>query len=191
MIDTAGPDPDAAIEDVRLTVGVIVGSHGVKGEVRMSLLTDDPENLREIERVWLGDSDEPVALEGIRFHGDGALIFLQGVESPEEAKALRGTPVRIAGADATPLEPDEYFYFQLIGLKAMTPEGERLGDVVDIIETGAHDVLVIAPEGSAASRSPANELLIPHHRSYVLDVDPAAGTITVVRPVFTGEAGTG
>ncbi len=187
LIDTAGPDPSADVADVRLTVGVIVGSHGIQGELRMSLQTDDPDNLLDVEQVYLGNSDEPVALDGIRFHGDGALILLAGVETPEEAKALRGTPVRIAGADARPLEPGEHFFYQLIGLKARTPEGEPLGEVVDIIETGAHDVFVIAPEGSRASRSPVGELLIPHHASYVLDVDPDAGTITVVKPVYSDE----
>jgi 16S rRNA processing protein RimM len=187
LIDTAGPAPDAQVEDIRLTVGIILGSHGVQGELKMSLLTDDPDNLLDIEHVWLGDSEDPVALDGVRFHGEGALIFLDGVETPEEAKALRGTPVRIAGSDARPLEPGEFFYYQLIGLKAITPDGDRLGDVVDIIETGAHDVLVIAPEGSRASRSPAGEVLIPHHASYVLDVDPEAGTITVVKPVYSDE----
>jgi ribosomal 30S subunit maturation factor RimM len=48
-------------------------------------------------------------------------------------------------------------------------------------------VLVIAPAGSRASRSPANELLIPYHASYVTNVDPGAGTITVIKPVFTDE----
>ncbi len=187
LIDTAGPDPSADVADVRLTVGVIVGSHGIQGELRMSLQTDDPDNLLDVEQVYLGDSDEPVALDGIRFHGEGALILLAVVETPEEAKALRGTPVRIAGADARPLEPGEHFFYQLIGLKARTPEGEPLGEVVDIIETGAHDVFVIAPEGSRASRSPVGELLIPHHASYVLDVDPDAGTITVVKPVYSDE----
>jgi 16S rRNA processing protein RimM len=187
LIDTSGPDPNASVEDVRLTVGVIVGSHGVQGEIKMTLLTDDPDNLLSIEQVYLGDSDDPIALDGIRFHGEGALIFLEGIETPEDAKALRGTPVRIAGADARPLEPGEHFFYQLIGLRAITPEGETLGAVVDIIETGAHDVLVIAPEGSPASRSPAGEQLIPHHAQYVLDVDTDAGTITVVKPVYSDE----
>lgn len=187
LIDTQGPEPNARLEDIRLTVGVIVGSHGVRGELRMTLQTDAPERLLELERVWLGDSDEPAALEGVRFHGDGALIFLAGVETPEDAKALRGTPVRIAGTDARPPEEGEYFFFQLVGLRAVTPEGEILGVVVDIIETGAHDVLVIAPEGSRASRSPASEVLIPHQASYVHDVDPDAGTITVTKPVYSDE----
>lgn len=188
LIDTAGPDPGDAVGDVRLTVGVIVGSHGVHGELKMTLLTDYPDSLLEIDQVYLGDSDKATAVEGVRFHGEGALVVLDGVETPEAAKALRGTPVRIDGADARPLEPGEYFYYQLIGLKASTPEGEPLGEVVDIIETGAYDVLVIAPEGSRASRSPAGELLVPHHSSYVQDVDPEAGTITIVKPVYTGEA---
>ena len=187
MIDTKGPTHDASIGDVRLTVGVIVGTHGVAGELRMTLLTDTPDNLVDIRQVYLGDSESPVAMESLRFHGEGALVKVAGVDSPEEGQQLRGTPVRIAGDDAMPLEEDEYFLYQLIGLKARTQEGGDLGVVVDIIETGANDVLVIAPEGSRASRSPADELLIPHHRSYVHNVDPSGGTITVSRPVYSDE----
>ena len=189
LIDTKGPDPNASIEDVRLTVGVIVGTHGVRGEMRMTLLTDAPDHLLEIDEVYLGDSDTPTVLDGVRFHGEGALILLAGMETPEDAKALKGTPVRIAGTDARPLEEDEYFLFQLIGLRASTPEGDELGVVVDLIETGAHDVLVIAPEGTRASRSPANELLIPNHRTYVHEIDPEAGTIIVSKPVYSDEVG--
>lgn len=187
MIDTRGPDPAAPVEAVRLTVGVIVGTHGVRGEMRMSLLTDTPDNLLEISQVYLGDSDTPVKLENVRFHGEGALITIAGITSPEAASELRGTPVRIAGTDARPLEEGEYFIYQLIGLRASTPEGEELGVVVDLIETGAHDVLVIAPEGRAASRSPANEILIPHHETYVHDVNPQAGRIVVSKPVYSDE----
>ena len=191
LIDTKGPDANTPVDETRLTVGVIVGTHGVHGEMRMTLLTDAPDHLLGIDRVYLGDSASPVALEGVRFHGEGALILLAGIETPERARELHGTPVRIAGTDARPLEEGEYFLYQLIGLKASTPEGEELGVVVDLIETGAHDVLVIAPEGSRASRSPASEVLIPHHRSYVHDVNPEAGTITVSKPVYTGEVDNG
>lgn len=191
LIDTKGPSHDASIEDVRLTVGVIVGTHGVAGEMRMSLLTDTPDNLLDIREVYLGDSESPVRLESVRFHGDGALIKVTGVDSPEEGQQLRGTPVRIVGSDAMPLEENEYFLYQLIGLRARSQDGEHLGVVVDIIETGANDVLVIAPEGSRASRSPVNELLIPHHRTYVHDVDPSGGTITVSRPVYADEVDEG
>ena len=135
--------------------------------------------------MCLGGSDFLTSLDGVRFHGDGALI-LDGIETPEERErfaerqSARWRKRSTAGTGRALL-------YQLIGLKASTPEGEHLGEVVDIIETGAHDVLVIAPEGSRASRSPAGELLIPHHSSYVLDVDPDAGTITVLKPVYTGE----
>ena len=187
LIDTQGPDPSTPVDDVRLTLGVISGPHGVQGEMRMTLHTDVPEQLLDLEQVYLGDSDEPVALEGVRFHGDVALIFLDGVETPEEVKDLRGTPIRIEGRDARPLEEDEYFFYQLVGLRARTPEGRELGIVVDLIETGAHDVLVIAPEGSRPSRSPASEVLIPHHREFVHDVDPVAGIIVVTPPVYADD----
>jgi 16S rRNA processing protein RimM len=111
-------------------------------------------------------------------HGDQMLIHLDGVDTPEEGKRLGGLKVRIRATDARPLEPGEYFLFQLIGLEAVTEEGAVLGTVTDLMETGAHDVLVItAPE------SP--ELLVPNHPNYVLDVAPERNTIVIRPPVYT------
>src|SRR5690606_558814 len=129
-----------------------------------------------IETVYLNDRDEPIALEGIRFISDGAIVKLAGTDSPEDASKLSGLAVKIAGSDARPLEEGEYFLFQLIGLDAVDEAGERLGTVIDLIETGANDVLVIGqrPEGGA-------NLLVPNHPDFVPEIDPDAGRV-VVRP---------
>jgi len=188
LIDTAGPEPTDAVENIRLAVGRIGAPHGVDGELRMILLTDEPEHLLEIDHVYLGASDDPVSLQGIRFHGDSALIFLDGVEAPEDARKLGGLPVRIDGKDAKPLEDGEYFLYQLIGLRAITPDGDDLGVVVDLIETAAHDVLVIAPDGSSAATTTSGDLLIPNHPTYVHEIKPDEGVIVVTRPIYTGES---
>lgn len=153
----------------------------------MTILTDTPDHLYDLSSVYIGDDAHPSRIENVRFHGDVALISLAGIDTVEKARELRGKAVRISGADARPLEAGEYFIFQLIGLTASTREGEPLGVVVDLIETGAHDVLVIAPKGTTASRSPANEILVPNQESFVHDIDPVAGTITVSRPVYSHE----
>jgi 16S rRNA processing protein RimM len=176
LFESAGPDPSTPLSEVRLTVGRIGGTHGVRGDVKMRLLTDDPENLLSIETVYLGDRDTPVTLENIRLTNEGAIIKLEGTETPEEGSLLSGLSVKISGADARPLEEGEYFLFQIIGLKAYLEDGSLFGTVVDLIETGAHDVLVIGERPDESG-----EVMVPNHPDFVPEIKPAEGRL-VVRP---------
>ncbi len=157
-------------------VGTLTGSHGVRGELKLRLTTDDPDHLATVKRVYVGDEPRPRRLLGFRVHAGQALIRLAGVVTPEAAVALRGQPLRISGADARPAAPGEFFLYQLIGLNAVDEAGANLGRVTDIIETGAHDVFVVTPpEGG-------QDLLLPNHPEVVLDVRPDEGRM-VVRPL--------
>lgn len=147
--------------------------------MRMHILTDTPDHLKTITTVYLGERDTPILLENIRFTDKGALIKLGGTDTPEEAARLSGLNVKIAGSDARPLEPGEYFLFQLIGLKVSSEAGDEIGIVVDLIETGAHDVLVIGERPDSP-----DDLLVPNHPEFVLDMDPSAGTMIVRPPLY-------
>lgn len=177
LIETAGPEPQSNLDDVKLVVGVIGGTHGVQGELKLKLLTDHPDHLQTVSTVYLGDSDTPVGVSGLRFTADQAIIHLEGVNSPEEARALGGLKVRIAGKDAKPLEEGEYFLFQLIGLQAVDGDGQTIGVVTDLMETGAHDVLVIRNESGS-------DLLVPNHPQYVHEISPDEGKIVIEPPVY-------
>lgn len=177
--ETKGPEPTTPVELVRLTVGRLGGAHGVRGEMRMHILTDEPAHLKKIKTVYLGERDTPVSLESIRFTDKGALIKLGGTDTPEAAARLSGLSVKISGVDARPLAPGEYFLFQLIGLKVQNEQGEPLGIVTDLIETGAYDVLVIGERPDSP-----DDLLVPNHPEFVLEMDPAAGTMIVRPPVY-------
>ncbi len=177
--ETKGPEPTTPVEHVRLTVGRLGGAHGVRGEMRMHVLTDDPDHLKKIKTIYLGERDTPIELQSIRFTDKGALVKLAGTETPEAAAKLSGLNVKISGADARPLEPGEYFLFQLIGLKVSNEQGEPLGTVIDLIETGAHDVLVIGERPDSP-----DDLMVPNHPEFVLEMDPAAGTMTVKPPIY-------
>lgn len=177
--ETKGPEPTTPVEQVRLTVGRIGGAHGVRGEMRMHILTDEPDHLKKIKTVYLGERDTPITLESIRFTDKGALIKLGGTDSPEAAAKLSGLNVKIAGSDARPLEPGEYFLFQLIGLRVSNEAGEEIGIVTDLIETGAHDVLVIGERPDSP-----DDLMVPNHPEFVLEMDPAEGTMVVRPPLY-------
>jgi 16S rRNA processing protein RimM len=162
--------------ETRLTVGTIIGSHGVRGEIKVRLATDDPEHLTSIKRVFLGDEPKARRLLGVRFHAGHVLMRLPGVSTPEQVAELRGLPVRIAGSDARPLADGEYFLYQLIGLDVFDEAGQALGTVTDLIETGARDVFVITPLGGG------KELLLPNHEDVVLEIRPDERRMTV-RPL--------
>ena len=180
LADTAGPDPNVPPERARLTVGTILAPHGVNGEFKVRLQTDDPEHLLTLKRIYLGDETAPRTVLGARLHAGNALMRLQGISTTDTVERLRGTALRIRGADARPLAANEYFLYQMVGLDAFDEAGNRLGRVTDVMETGANDVLVIAPEDGP-------DLLLPSHPDVVLEMDPAAGRI-VVRPLtYYGE----
>lgn len=176
LAETAGPEPGIPPALVRLVVGTVVGPHGVGGELKLRLATDAPEHLREIDRIFLGEETRPRRLLGVRFHGGQALLRVQGISSRDAAEALRGVPLRIAGTDARPLAPGEFFLYQLIGLEAVDETGASLGRVTDVMETGAHDVFVVSPPDGGP------DLLLPNHPTVVLDIRPTEGRMTV-RPL--------
>lgn len=181
LSDTAGPDPGAPPERVRLTIGSILAPHGVRGEFKVRLQTDDPEHLLTIKRLYLGDETTPRTVLATRLHAGHALMRLQGISTPETVERLRGAPLRIRGADARPLAANEYFLYQMIGLEVFDESGNRLGRVADLMETGANDVLVIAADDGSA------DILLPSHPEVIVAMDPAAGRI-VVRPLtYYGE----
>jgi 16S rRNA processing protein RimM len=163
-----------------LTIGTILAPHGVRGEFKVRLQTDDPEHLLKVKRIYLGDEQTPRTVLGARLHAGNALMRLQGISNPETVNQFRGTPLRIRGSDARPLAANEYFLYQVIGLQVFDEAGTHLGRVTDLIETGANDVLVITPDDGP-------DILLPSHPDVVLAMDPAAGRL-VVRPlVYLGE----
>jgi 16S rRNA processing protein RimM len=181
LSDTAGPDPGAPLERVRLTIGTILAPHGVRGEFKVRLQTDDPAHLLTIKRLYLGDETTPRTVLEARLHAGNALMRLQGISTPETVERFRGTPLRIRGSDARPLAAGEYFLYQIIGLEVFDESGNRLGRVTDLMETGANNVLVVAPDDGGA------DILLPSHPDVVIAMDPAAGRV-VVRPLtYYGE----
>jgi 16S rRNA processing protein RimM len=179
---TRGPEANTPLDEVYLTLGVILGAHGLLGEMRLKLITDDPGQLTALKQVYLGEQNRPHKIIGVRFTNDGALITLAGVDDSDSADRMRGLPVRVAGKDARPLEPDEYYIFQVIGIEARDETGAALGTVTDLIETGANNVLVVRD-------TDGKESLYPSIPDVVIDFNPAAGYV-VLRPMTWWETET-
>jgi 16S rRNA processing protein RimM len=109
-----------------------------------------------------------------RLHQGVIILKLEGCDTRNDAEALRNQWLQVPIQEALPLEEGEFFHYQLIGLQVETAAGEVLGDLHEILQTGANDVWVV--------RGPAGELLLPDIPDVILDIDPEAGRIVVQIP---------
>jgi 16S rRNA processing protein RimM len=158
-----------------LAVGRVSRPHGVHGEVRVEPLTDDPERFRALRAVYLDEAaPHPVAVEGVRFHQGLVLLRLAGYPTRDEAERLRGALLLIPESEAVPLAEGEYFLHQLVGIAAYTADGEPLGTLSEVLETGANNVFIID--------GPRGQLLVPDIPDVIQEVDIAAGRL-VIRPL--------
>ncbi|MGD9711846.1 MAG: ribosome maturation factor RimM [Thermomicrobiales bacterium] len=163
---------------MKLVIGVVVGVHGIHGEIKVRPLSDDLDPFLKLRSCYFGDESMPRQLHAIRFHQQHALIRVGGVATPEEAAAFRGMELRVAAAHLRPLEPDELFLYQVIGLEAETENGESIGRVVDLLETGATDVFVVEPTDGGAP------IMLPNIAQYIVRISPESGTMVVRLPVY-------
>lgn len=154
-------------------MGRISGLFGVKGWVRVYSYTQPRDNILRYTpwSVRLPEGWRSMALGEGRRHGKGVIARLEGVEDREAATALLGAEVAVDRDELPPLEQGEFYWSDLIGLKVLNHRGEDMGVVVDLLETGAHDVLVVKGE---------RERLIPFVQGQVVTaVEPQAGIIRV------------
>jgi len=157
-------------------VGKIVGAHGVRGEVKVSLLTDNPERFRPGARLFLALEEGPVAVEVVsaRPHKGMMLVKLASVPDRTAAELLQWRRLLIPEVEVMPLGEHENYAHDLIGLSVETVTGEVLGEVMEILFTPANDVYVVS--------GPRGELLLPALRDVVLRVDLEAGKMVVQVP---------
>jgi len=157
-----------------LAIGKIIRAHGLRGELSVMLLTDFPERFENMEWVYLGNELEAEAyrLESHRWHKGRILLTLSGVTDRNQAEQLRGQLVQVPLEEAMPLPEGKFYLYELIGLQVMSTEGERLGAIANILETGANDVYVVEDDGQ-------EKLLLPAIPDVVQSIDIANGQMVV------------
>src|SRR5690606_13326340 len=97
MGGTKEPEAGPPLSEALLANWIIVGTHGLHGEVRVKMTTDDPERLLDINEVLVGDPPAPLTIEAVRFHKGMALVAFAGIEDLDAAEALRGKAIRVSG----------------------------------------------------------------------------------------------
>ena len=163
---------------MKVELGRVVGSHGLRGAVRVRFFGDDPQHLMNAEEVWLGEGreDRHAKSFGVLSGGMGRArevrLELAGVADRDAADALRGRYVLALARDLEPLQADEFYWHELVGCSVYTEAGIRVGEVCEIWETGAHDVLVVRD-------AEGRQNLIPTARELTREIDREARRIVV------------
>jgi len=154
-----------------LAVARIARPWGVRGEMKLEILTDFPERLKRLKRVYIGE--EAIPYEGVRFryYKGMVLMRLPGCETREAAEALRGRLVLIEREEAVPLPPGEFYEHEILDMDVYTTEGVYLGRVKEILYTRANDVYVVL--------GPFGEVLIPAIRDVVREIDVEANRMVI------------
>jgi 16S rRNA processing protein RimM len=152
-----------------LIVGRILAPWGIRGEVKVEVLTDFPQRFAPGKAVYLNTG--PLEIERCRYHKHHLILKLVTVDSIEAAEKLRGQALTIPSSELYPLPEGQYYTFQLIGLKVVTTKGQTLGRVTDIMSTGSNDVYIV--EGKRG------EILIPAIEDVVKSIDLQKGKMVV------------
>ena len=167
---TESQDPQA---DDSVIVARITGAHGVDGTLRIILLSDLPGRFDAGSSLFAGGRFR--AVSSFRPTGpDTGLIRLDGISTRRQANSLSGQYLTARPDTELELDEGEYLHYQLIGMKVRTEEGEELGEIREIIETGSNDVYIV--------RGEAGEVLIPATAQVVLEVDVVGGKMLVRLP---------
>jgi 16S rRNA processing protein RimM len=166
MADTKKAAGSPNGEPVYLVVGFLRRSHGLRGEIIMDLYTDFPERLRSGRKLFITDEHRPMTLASARPHAKGMLVKFKGVETPEEAGRLRNQWVYVKATEVPALPEGQIYQHELFGFKVVDENDTPLGELVEIIETGANDVYVVKDESG-------REILLPAIPSVILDLDTA------------------
>lgn len=140
-------------EETYIIVGKVGSSYGVQGWLRIHTYTEFGASILNYAPWFLGQNDEhwtQVAIADSRLHGNGLVVKIKGIDTPEEAKRLTGKFIAIIRSQLPKLAKDEYYWSDLEGLTVINKEGVVLGIVTHLMETGSNDVLVVKGEKEQA-----------------------------------------
>ena len=155
-------------------VGVITATHGIHGEVKVFPTTDDPNRFKKLKKVLLDTGIQKLELEvaGVKFFKKFVILKFKEFDDINQVEKYRKCPLLVTRENAVRLKKNEYFIADLIGLKVYTEDGTFLGNLEDVMQTGANDVYQIVTEEG-------KEILLPAIRQCILDVDIESGNMKV------------
>jgi 16S rRNA processing protein RimM len=164
----------------KVLLGRITGAHGLKGEVKIAAFTGAPEDIGAYGALTNADGTRHYHISAVRSVKGGTVIAcIRGVSNRDEAEKLRGADLYVPRAALPQVEDDDEFYHSdLIGMAAVSPGGDSIGEVIAVHNFGAGDLLEVRFEGERETA------LIPFESACVPRVDIAERRVVIVRPVY-------
>ena len=157
-------------------LGEIVATHGIEGWLKLRLYNPESSTLSSTQEVVLEKAglSTPQRLKGIKGHKNNLLVCLDGIEGIDAARKWVGAVLSVSEAQLPPLSPNEYYYYQAVGLEVFDTNGERVGVVERIWAKPGGDLYVVKGE--------SKEYLVPIVKEIIEKIDLAAGRITINPP---------
>jgi 16S rRNA processing protein RimM len=152
-----------------LVVGHILAPQGMKGELKIRVMTDFPDRFVPGKTLYI--DGRPLDIDSSRPHKQHLLIKLAGIATREDAEKLRGRDLTIPRSDIRTLSDGEYYAFELIDLEVVTTDGNHVGRIVDLMTTAGNDVYVV--------QGPRGEVLIPAIENVVKSIDIENGKMVI------------
>jgi len=160
-----------------LIIGQLVNTHGLKGELKATTLTDDPQRFLDLDWVYIDKKGtlEKYFITSVKFLKSLVILKFDGVDSIEAAEKLKGFYLKVDRAKAVKLPENSFFIADIIGIQVYNENNELLGKLLDVIQTGSNDVYIVKNEEG-------KEILIPALKSVVKEVSLDDRRISVVLP---------
>lgn len=159
------------MSDKLIIIGKIGAPQGVRGEVRVTPLTDFPERFKDL-KIALLDDGTSLPVEKVRYHQQFILLKFRGLDDRNAIEHLRNKLIKIERKDLMPLPVGHYHVFDIIGLSVYNEQEEYLGKISDVLQTGSNDVYIVEQKDK-------QPLLIPGLKTVVLNVDIEGGKMIV------------
>jgi 16S rRNA processing protein RimM len=153
--------PDIPAPEERVLIGVVVGSHGLQGTLKIDLQTDFPERFEGLKACLLCSKDgsaQEVRIKRCKFAPRGILLTLEGIRTREQADEIRGATIELPMSQRWDLPEDAFYVSDLIGCRARTEAGDDIGEVEEVIR-GSQDILVL--------KTAKGEVLVPFVNEWV------------------------
>ena len=157
-----------------LQVGAVTSTHGLAGEVKVFPTTDDPKRFKKLKQVLLDTGKDmlPLGVEHVKFFKNMVILKFKGYDRIEDIMGFIGKNLYVTRENAVRLKKDEYFIADLIGMKVYTEDEAYLGELTEVITTGANDVYTVRMENG-------KDVLIPAIGQCILNVDVEHETMQV------------
>lgn len=154
-----------------LTVGQIINTHGLQGELKVYPLTDDIRRFRKLKKIYIDNVENTVIW--CKLQSDKVILKVEGIDSIEKAQKYKDKYIEIPREEAVPLSEGEHFIADIIGCKVLDENGRELGTVYDVIQTPSNDVYWV--KGNT-------EVLVPALKTIVSSIDVTKGII-IIKPL--------